>query len=51
MSKLCRSRARVPERGWAVHVREALDDAWDASNRYDGREAGRAFEDSPRGAC
>ena len=34
-----------------AEVREALDDAWDASNRYDGREAGRAFEDSLRGAC
>ena len=34
-----------------AEVREALDDAWDASNRYDGREAGRAFEDSLRDAC
>lgn len=32
-------------------LNDALEEAWSAGNRYDGKEAARAWEDSLRDAC
>ena len=34
-----------------AELEEALEEAWDAGSRYDGKESARAWEDSLRDAC
>ena len=34
-----------------AEIEEALEEAWSAGSRYDGKEAARAWEDSLRDAC